>query len=332
MILVSNINDVAKQAGVAVSTVSKVLNDYPNVSEATKKKVMKVIHELDYVPNAVASALSSKKYDKVALIININNQRQAIDEINMQYLFGAISKAKKMNINILTIFSTMLSDLTSEEIIRDLKAQGVNGILIYGLTKQHLTMQKVVDSKAFKAVLVDAPLVNEVTTSVMVDHKKAQYDVAKKTIEGEYCKKVLYLAGGENGYVTDMRIAGIKQLKKELGFKLRLLYADFSEKKARAYTLRFGDEADVIVCASDLMAIGAKNALKEMNIFRPVCGYDGITLMGYAGEQMNTVRQDFYHVSEIAIEEMGKLLKGGVGKKVLLNYDITKLYYLDIIT
>lgn len=328
----ANINDVAKKAGVAVSTVSKVLNHYPNVSESTKRKVMEVIRELDYVPNAVASALSSKKYDKVALIININNQRQAIDEINMQYLFGAISKAKKMNINILTLFSTMLSDLTTEEIIRDLKSQGVNGIIIYGLTKQHLVMQGVVASQVFKAVLVDAPLVNESTTSVMVDHTKAQYDVAKKTIEGEYCKKILYLAGGENGYVTDMRMAGIKQLKRELGFKLMVKYSDFSEKMARAITLRLGDEADVIVCASDLMAIGAKNALKEMNIFRPVCGYDGITLMGYAGEQMNTVRQDFYHVSEVAIEEMGKLLRGGEGKKVLLNYEVTRLYYLDIIT
>lgn len=328
----ANINDVAKQAGVAVSTVSKVLNNYPNVSLATKKKVMKVIQELDYIPNAVASALSSKKYDKVALIININNQRQAIDEINMQYLFGAISKAKIMNINIMTIFSTMLLDLTSDEIIRDLKAQGVNGIIIYSLTKHHTTMQEVVQSQIFKTVLVDAPLVNNSTTSVMIDHTQAQYDVAKCTIEEEYCKKVLYLAGGQNGYVTDMRVAGIEKLKTELGFELMLKYANFSEKMARAITLHFGDEADVIVCASDLMAIGAKNALKEMNIFRPVCGYDGITLMGYAGEQMNTVRQDFYHVSEVAIEEMGKLLQGGNGKSVMLDYDIAKLCYLDIIT
>lgn len=329
----ANINDVAEKAGVAVSTVSKVLNNYPNVSAKTKCKVMEVIHELDYVPNAVASALSSKKYNKVALIININNQRQAIDEINMQYLLGAISKAKKMNIHIMTLFSSMLSDATHDEIIRDLKAQGVNGIIIYSLTKQHVTLRSVVDSQIFKMILVDAPIVNASTSSVMINHEKAQYDVAKDTIVGEYCKKVLYLAGGANGYVTDMRIAGIKRLKKELGFKLMMKYANFSEKLARTYTLQFGDDADVIVCASDLMAIGAKNALKEMNIFRPVCGYDGISLMGYAGEQMNTVRQDFFHVSEIAMEEMGKLLQGGsTGEKVLLNYDIIRLHYLDIIT
>ena len=56
-----SIKDVAKQAGVAISTVSKVVNGYPNVSEATKKKVNAAIEELNFVPNAVASALSSKR-------------------------------------------------------------------------------------------------------------------------------------------------------------------------------------------------------------------------------------------------------------------------------
>lgn len=325
------ITDVAKQAGVAVSTVSKVLKDYPNVSAATKKKVMDVIKELDYIPNAAASALSSKHYNKIAIIININNQHKAIDEINMQYLLGAIEKAKKMNITVLTIFSSMISDMDADEITRDLRSQGVNGIVIYNLTKQHTILQEVIASKLFKTVVIDAPIVNDTTTSIMIDHERAQYEVAKKTIEKEYCKKVLYLAGDENGYVTDSRLNGIKKLKKDIGFKLSIKYANFSEKTARALTFRFGDEADVIVCASDLMAIGVKNALKEMNIFRPVCGYDGITLMGYAGEQMNTVKQNFSDVSQRAIEEIVNLLHGGKGKEVRLSYEIVRLYYEDVI-
>ena len=53
---------------------------------------------------------------------------------------------------------------------------------------------------------------------------------------------------------------------------------------------------DIIICASDMMAIGAMRALTEMDIFRPVCGFDGISLMGYAGKQMNTVKQNFYDI------------------------------------
>ena len=69
------------------------------------------------------------------------------------------------------------------------------------------------------------------------------------------------------------------------------------------------------MCASDLMAIGAMRALTEMDIFRPVCGFDGITLMGYAGKQMNTVRQGFAEVSAAAVEELHYLLNGGGRQK-----------------
>ena len=51
-----SIKDVAKHAGVAISTVSKVLNGYPNISEDTKRKVNQAIRELNYIPNSIASA------------------------------------------------------------------------------------------------------------------------------------------------------------------------------------------------------------------------------------------------------------------------------------
>ena len=79
---------------------------------------------------------------------------------------------------------------------------------------------KLIEEKNFYFCVIDAPITNEKTSSVMIDHKKGQYEVAKSIIEPQYCKKVLYLAGKKNGYVTDMRIEGIMQLQKELGFNL----------------------------------------------------------------------------------------------------------------
>ena len=109
-----SIKDVAKRAGVAISTVSKVVNGYPNVSEATKKKVNAAIEEVNFVPNAVASALSSKQSARVALIINLNQQTQAIDEIDMQYLSGAIRQARELNLDVQTVFFSMIQDKTLE--------------------------------------------------------------------------------------------------------------------------------------------------------------------------------------------------------------------------
>ena len=99
-----SIKDVAKHAGVAISTVSKVLNDYPNVSEETKKKVNQAVSELNFVPNSVAAALSSKQSGRVAILLNLSSASQAVDEINMQYMSGTIGRAVELNLDVITIF------------------------------------------------------------------------------------------------------------------------------------------------------------------------------------------------------------------------------------
>ncbi len=326
------ISDVAKKAGVATSTVSKVLNNYDKVSEETKQKVLLAASELNYVPNTMASALSSKRYDCIGLYIYINNQRQAIDEINMQYLFGAFQKAKELGIKVMTIFSSTVSELNKDELIHYLQSLGITSLVIYGLNKDDRIMHSIIHEQLFSIVVVDAPIINEKTSSVSVDHTKGQYDVALKIIDQVPCQEVLYLAGRKDGYVTDERLAGIMKLQKERKFRLNVQYSDFSEKKARMLTKRFGDKSDVIICASDLMAIGAISSLKEMNIYRPCCGYDGITLMGYVAQNVWTCKQDFYKISQSAIEEADQLLHHGqTGRKISLGYDVIQLVYDDVI-
>ena len=73
----ASIKDVARQAGVAISTVSKVLNGYEGVSESTKDKVNAAIEALNYTPNAVAAALSSKQFGRVALLLSWRKQLAA---------------------------------------------------------------------------------------------------------------------------------------------------------------------------------------------------------------------------------------------------------------
>lgn len=326
-----SIKEVAKHAGVAISTVSKVLNGYPNVSRDTKDKVMDSINKLNYIPNSIASALSSKQSGRIALIMDPMRQTHAIDQIFMQYLMGALDKAKERNIEIVTIFFPMISKMSKEDIVQYLKSQGIAGIIIYGLSKADTILQSLIKDQLFFCVVVDAPHVNEKTTSLGIDHQNAQYEVAKKTILDDKCRRVLYIAGKRDGYVTEARLYGMKELARELQLELMVRYGDFSEKKARELVFRYAKAQDVVVCASDLMAIGAMNALTEMDIFRPVCGFDGITLMGYVGKQMNTVNQDFYHISSRAVEEMDELRKGEKGRKVILQYKVIKMYYQDII-
>lgn len=326
-----SIKEVAKQAGVAISTVSKVINGYPGISNETKERVQQAIKELNYIPNSIASALSSKQNSRVALILEPKRQTQAIDQICMQYLLGALDKAKELNLDVVTIFASMIAGMTTEEITVYLRSLSISGIVIYGLSKEDRILQRLIDEQQFACVVVDAPIVNERTTSVSIDQERAQYDVAKKTILDDNCKSVLYIAGRKDGYVTEQRLAGIKRLAEELQLSLLVRQGDFSELTARNIALKYAKNKEAVVCASDLMAIGAMNALIDMDIFRPVCGFDGITLMGYVGKQMNTIEQNFYNISSRALQELSLLMNGKQGKEVIMPYRIVKMYYKDII-
>ena len=136
-----SIKDVAKHAGVAISTVSKVLNDYPNVSEETKKKVNQAVNELNFVPNSVAAALSSKQSGRVAILLNLSSASQAVDEINMQYMSGTIGRAVELNLDVITIFYSMLQNKNLEEVIRYLQVQSITGLIIFGMSKEDKVLQ-----------------------------------------------------------------------------------------------------------------------------------------------------------------------------------------------
>jgi len=326
-----SIKEVAKHAGVAISTVSKVLNGYPNISESTREKVQKAIRELNYVPNSIAAALSSKQFDRVALVLNPKRQTQAIDQIFMQYLLGALDRAKELGLEVVTVFTDMIAGMDAEELAVYFLSQSITGVVIYGMSKEDKVLHELIKSRRFACVVVDAPVVNERTTSVGVNHEQAQYDVAKKTVTDDNCKRVLYIAGRKDGYVTEQRLKGMKRLAEDLNLTVLVREGDFGELAARNIAMKYAKNKDCVVCASDLMAIGAMNALIDMDIFRPVCGFDGITLMGYVGKQMNTVKQDFYGISCRALEEVKRLLDGETGRQVTMPHEIVKLYYRDII-
>ncbi len=329
----ASIKEVAKHAGVAISTVSKVLNNYPNVSEETKEKVKAAIEELGYVPNAVAAALSSKKSGRIAIILRLYNSTQSIDEVNMQYLYGALNTASELGLDVVTLFYSTLEGKSVEEMVNYLKSQSISGFIICGMGYNEETFQELVASQQFKVVSIDATVINESTSYVTIDQKKAQYEVAKKTMEMDQGphKKLLYISGMLESYVAAARVESIKQFANDYDMELTIRNGDFVEKVAREITLKEGAEHDMIVCASDLMAIGAMRALIDMDIFRPVCGFDGISLMGYVGQQMNTVKQDFRKIAQTAVQELKLLLDGGEGRAVLVDYELVRLEYSDVI-
>ena len=211
-----SIRDVAREAGVAISTVSKVLNNYPNVSEATKKKVMEAVERLNFVPNQVAAALSSKRSGRIALLLKLNMKTQAIDEIDMQYISGALGMAQEKQLDCITVFYSMIEHMSHEEMIRYFASQNISGIVIFGMNNDDKVLHQLIASENFKIVVIDGNIINDSTSVVGIDHYQAQIDVAKKTITENTGNKILYIAGMRNSYVTEEKIRAMEERSREM--------------------------------------------------------------------------------------------------------------------
>ena len=323
-----SIKDVAEKAGVAISTVSKVLNNYPNITDATREKVNRAIDELNYVPNSIAAALSSKHSGKIALLLDPGRLSPAAAEITVKYLQGALDTGKELNQEILTVFFSSLAGMSSGDIIRYLKARGVLSIIVFGLTQEERILRSLIQEEEFFTVATNVPFTSRSITSIGIDQEQAQYEVAKKIIAkaaetGKAPKNILYIAGKGSAYVTAERTKGMKRAAEETGAALSIRYGDFSEDRARSIALVTGRDKDITICASDLMAIGALKAYQGLKINMPVSGFDGLSLLEYAGEGILTVRQDFYDIASTAVKEARRLMEGEEGRQVIMPYEVS---------
>lgn len=327
----TSIRDVAREAGVAISTVSKVLNHYPNVSPETRNRVEEAVRKLNFVPNAAASTLSSRQPARISLVINSSPASHLNDEISMRYLSGAIKCARKLGLDVTTTFTYLVEDRSVESAVQYLKTQNIGGLVICTMDRTETMLRQIVESGEFSTVVIDAPFLGQKISNVSIDNETAQYEVARRMIADNNCRRILYLAGDDNGYVTGPRLEGMKRLAAEKRLELCIRNGHFSERKAREITRKYAANYDGVVCASDMMALGAMRELIRLDIFRPVCGFDGLRIMGYAGKQMYTVRQNFEEIAAEGIREVQRLMNGESGKKIVMPYEIVRMTYDEVI-
>lgn len=120
----ANINDIAKRAGVSVSTVSRVLNNNPYVSESKRAAVLSVINEMDYTPNRLAVDLIRKETRNIGVIMPYNNN-QAFD----QMLHGVLNRSVELGYTVM-VLSTKYNPETELNYLKMLKSKQLEAIII----------------------------------------------------------------------------------------------------------------------------------------------------------------------------------------------------------
>ncbi|MDK2879815.1 MAG: LacI family transcriptional regulator [Thermoanaerobacteraceae bacterium] len=323
------IYDIAREARVSIATVSRVLNNSSVVSEKTRLRVKKVMEQLNYTPNVIASALTKKSTLTLGLLIpDIANPFFA------ELARGVEDASSDFGFNII-ICNTDYSSDKEATYISLLKQKSIDGFII---SSAYYNDQNVV--KLLKANVPLVLLGRDIDDSeglpvdvVGSDNVKGGYIATKYLLDLGH-KNIACLLGPprikvnlerEKGYLKAMEEAGLKVCPEAVGygdFKI-----DFGFKKTLEI-LKGPCKSTAIFAANDLTAIGAMRAIKFLGLQVPndisVVGYDNTMLAEMVDPPLTTVNQQMRKMGYIATELLIKRIKGerGVGEKIILDTEL----------
>jgi LacI family transcriptional regulator len=295
------IQDVARRAGVAIGTVSNVLNNPALVTEPTRLKVEAAIAELGFVRNSAARALAARRTDTVGLVlIDIGNS------LFVDIARGAESAAGQAQLKLLLANSD--STRTKQDNYLELFEQArVAGILLTPL-EEPLDVAYAVLGHGRPVVLVIATSPDPLTCSVMVNEELGGY-LAATHLLNEGARRLVFLAGLLKLQLIRRRLAGVERAVAEAGASLEVVEAsDLAIGAGREVgrQVLLSQSVDGVVCPSDLLAVGVIQAATELGIRVPdelmVVGYDDNHFASESNIPVSTVSLPGYRMGELAIE------------------------------
>ncbi|MCA1065853.1 LacI family DNA-binding transcriptional regulator [Rossellomorea sp. AcN35-11] len=299
----TTIKDIARVAGVSVTTVSRALNGYSDVNEDTRKKIAQVAKELNYSPNSIARSLVMKKSKTIGLLVSGFSKESVKDNFIVEVLAGINEFVSGSDYD-LVLFNTNSSKQREKTYTQLCRERRVDGVIIQGIRTDDPYLHEVVESD-IPCVLIDIPLesgnVSHVTTDNVLGAEKA---VQHLLDQGH--KKIGMINGHEFAFVSQQRLEGYENALQRAQVGLNANYivnGEFTEesgKRAALSLLTSYPEITALFCASDLMAIGAMSAAKELNVKVPeklsIVGYDDILLASYVSPTLTTVQQNKFQL------------------------------------
>ena len=306
------IYEVAKKAGVAISTVSRVLNDSPNVSEETKEKVQKAIDELNFRPQVSARKLASKEPQILAVAVP-----SFTTPFFNELLKGIKDEIRKMDLDII-LYNTGSKD--PEEAVINFFDRGTADALVLLSIDVSETVHKHLQSTHIPIVLVNSA--HESYNYYVLNDYKGGYMAGEHLVKQGYERMGMITTPVETRSSTE-RERGFKDALRN--FKMPIdkdLFVTGDTTKHAGFTEESGFEAiykykemgkfpDALFCTNDTQALGALHALSKLGMRVPediaIMGYDNIKLSKYL--DLTTMDQHMYKIGSLAIARLAEIIK-----------------------
>lgn len=299
----SNIKDVAKEAGLSIATVSRVLNSSGRVSEKNEFAVRDAVEKLNYKPNLLARGLASKHSNIIGLIIpNILNPfftelAEIIDEITSKFGYKIL------------IFNSKNSKEKDREHIETLISYNVSGIIVFSSGVNTIT-----DFKD-KLPIVCIDRYNEGFPVVSCDNYEGGRKAAEIFLRNN-CKNIAYIKGSKTLNTTIDRENGFLDSLKGKDIKYHCyegVYTYDSGTKIAKEIFESNKKIDGIFCFDDILAMSVLKIAQEYSVDIPkdvkLIGFDNIYINKYSIKKLTTISQPKREMCEKSIEILMKLIE-----------------------
>jgi len=316
------IRDIAEKANVSIATVSRVINNKSEgVGEETRKRILKLVKELGYQPNALARGLVTKKTKTVGLIIpDITNP-----------FFADIARGVEDQANLFgyNVFLCNTDDDLDKEnkYINALKEKYVDGIIFTSSSIPNQNHIVELIKTGIPTILMDRQIDDKHVVGIFIDNLLGGYIATKHLLELGY-SRIACITGPLFLKSAVERLQGYEKALNEYGMEVdNEIVAEGTYKMESGYEtakeLLAKGVRTFFVC-NDIMALGVCKAVKESGYNIPedvsVVGFDDIQISHVIEPPLTTVRQPSYDMGKEAIKMLVKLIEGKKIRKKIVKF------------
>ncbi|MFD0672554.1 LacI family DNA-binding transcriptional regulator [Cohnella sp. GCM10027633] len=310
------INDIARAANVAKSTVSKVLNDAPTIPEETKRRVRAIMKELNYTPSSIATQLARQSSFAIGFIMDVDHKDDFLNPFVYSMVGGAESVVCKQG------YEMTISNVSSRDdddfIARYVQSKKLDGMLLHTtvLTKRRAEQ---LNELNFPYVVVGQPKEDVDVTFVDIDNHLGGRMAASHLLEQGY-GRIAFIGGVPGEAISHNRLLGYRSVMESLNASNDDLYVRLGsadEESGRRHMLallELPEPPDAVICVNNYVAFGALQAASERKLSIPrdlgIVAFDNYPLAPFTTPSLTAIDNDTFDLgvlaSRVLFEKIGQ--------------------------
>jgi LacI family transcriptional regulator len=312
-----SIRDLAKRAGISVATVSRVLNNYPDVSSETRQKVLALAQEMNYRPSAAARSLVTRR----SHIIGVFFLQDFVADMILHPFFQEVMVGFKRAVGAagydLLFFTSSRPDDGQFTYLRRCRHHQVDGVVLMGVNRSDPQIVELAAS-GIPCMSIDVDLLGKRSGYVLSDNRTGAMQAVRHLISLGH-GRIALINGPPTSRPAHDRFVGYRDALAEAGLPYRPEYVldyDFTWQHGYASMqtlLDLPEPPTAVFAAADHTAMGAIKAIRERGLHVPedmaMVGFDDIEVATMVHPALTTIRQDKDGLGRVAGEALIHLIE-----------------------